>query len=141
MSCDVNLTCNSSEFCVVNGILYDTAKTRIVSVINDINRIVDKNLMTFPPSVKEIGRFSFYEISSGGPVQLPPSVIYIGESAFEHTIISQIILNDKIVEIGKSAFCAGSSDNGVPSVFQTVLSEKTTSSTMTWYARVVLSEK
>ena len=104
VSCDVNLTCNSSEFCVVNGILYDTAKTRIVSVINDINRIVDKNLMTFPSSVKEIGRFSFYEISSGGSVQLPPSVIYIGESAFAHTIISQIILNDKIVEIGKSAF-------------------------------------
>ncbi len=104
VSCDVNLTCNSSEFCVVNGILYDTAKTRIVSVINDINRVIDKNLMTFPSSVKGIGRFSFYEISSGGPVQLPPSVIYIGESAFEHTIISQIILNDKIVEIGKSAF-------------------------------------
>ena len=104
VSCDVNLTCYSSEFCVVNGILYDTAKTRIVSVINDINRIVDKNSMTFPSSIKEIGRYSFYEISTGGPVQLPPSVIYIGESAFEHTIISQIILNDKIVEIGKSAF-------------------------------------
>lgn len=104
VSCDVNLMCYSSEFCVVNGILYDTAKTRIVSVINDINRIVDKNSMTFPSSIKEIGRYSFYEISSGGPVQLPPSVIYIGESAFEHTIISQIILNDKIVEIGKSAF-------------------------------------
>ena len=104
MSCDVNLTCYSSEFCVENGILYDTAKTRIVSVIKDINRIVDKNSMTFPSSIKEIGRYSFYEISSGGPVQLPPSVIYIGESAFEHTIISPIILNDKIVEIGKSAF-------------------------------------
>ena len=104
VSCDVNLTCNSSEFCVEDGILYDSAKTRIVSVINDINRIVDKNSMTFPPSVKEIGRYSFYEISLGGAVQLPPSVIYIGESAFEHTIISRIILNDKIVEIGKSAF-------------------------------------
>ena len=104
VSCEVNLTCYSSEFCVVNGILYDTAKTRIVSVIKDINRIVNKNSMTFPSSIKEIGRYSFYEISTGGPVQLPPSVIYIGESAFEHTIISQIILNDKIVEIGKSAF-------------------------------------
>ena len=104
VSCDVNITCNSSKFCVLNGILYDSAKTRIVSVIKDINRIVDKNSMTFPSSVKEIGRYSFYEISSGGSVQLPPSVIYIGESAFAHTIISQIILNDKIIEIGESAF-------------------------------------
>lgn len=104
VSCDVNLLCNSSRFCVEDGILYDKAKTRIISVIKDINRIVDKNPMTFPSTVKEIGRFSFYEISSGGSVELPPYVIYIGESAFEHTIISQIILNDIIVEIGKSAF-------------------------------------
>lgn len=104
ISCDVNLTCHSSEFCVINGILYNSTKTRIVSVINDINRIVDKKTMTIPSSVKEIGRYSFYEISLGGPIQLPPSVIYIGESAFENTIISQIILNDKIVKIGKSAF-------------------------------------
>lgn len=104
VSCDINLSCNSSRFCVEDGILYDKAKTRIISVIKDINRIVDKKPMTFPSTVKEIGRFSFYEISSGGPVKLPPHVIYIGESAFEHTIISQIILNDIIVEIGKSAF-------------------------------------
>lgn len=104
VSCEVNLLCNSPKFCVANGILYDSAKTRVISVIKDINRIVSKKLINLPSTIKEIGRYSFYGISSRGSVELPPSVIYIGDSAFEHTIISPIILNSNIIEIGKSAF-------------------------------------
>lgn len=106
VSCYANLQCHSPKFCVEDGILYDKAKTRIISVLKDIEeRIEDKKSITLPISVKEIGRNSFREFSfGGGTIVLPSSVIYIGDAAFYESAISQIILNDNIVEIGESAF-------------------------------------
>ena len=101
VACEVNLICNSPAFCFEDDVLYDQDKTIILSVIKNINRTTP---MSIPQTVKVIGRHSFYGISIHGGVMLPQSVIYIGESAFEHTIISEIKLNGKVFEIGKSAF-------------------------------------
>lgn len=103
-ACKVYIECKSPHFCFVNNVLYDKEKIRIISVVDDINMITRNEPMQIDSSVKIVGRYSFYEISYGGPVILPESVLYIGESAFEHTIISEIRLGGKVVEIEKNAF-------------------------------------
>lgn len=103
-ACKVYVECKSPHFCYVDNVLYDKEKVRIISVIEDINTITRNEPMQIVSSVRIIGRYSFYEISYGGPVILPESVLYIGESAFEHTIISEIRLGCEVVEIGSNAF-------------------------------------
>lgn len=103
VKCEVNLKCNASGFCLDGKVLYDKEKKRIVSVIDDIERTVQNKPVQIAPTVKIIGRNSFYEISCGS-VTLPNSVLYIGDAAFKNSIISDISLGENVYEIGKAAF-------------------------------------
>ena len=103
VSCEVNLICKSKEFCVENGVLYNKDKTIIISVLYDLNFLLNKSTLTFPISIRAIGRHAFSGISCG-KVIIPPNVVFIGEKAFYSTIINEVIFNDKLIEIENNAF-------------------------------------
>lgn len=98
----VKLICKSSEYTVNNDFLFDKDRKILVAYLAD-EEVYDP-LITIPDGVKIIGRHAFYDVSHSKDFIIPNSVVYIGESAFDDTIISNIILSDNTREIGDKAF-------------------------------------
>lgn len=98
----VNLICKSSEYSVVNNFLFDKDRKILVAYLADED--VYDPLITIPDGVKIIGRHAFYDVFHSKDFIIPNSVVYIGESAFDDTIISNIILSNNTREIGDKAF-------------------------------------
>ena len=86
-----------------NGILYDKEKKKVVSVMWS-DEIEDEDIY-LDPNVIMIGRYSFYLVIIGKnkTLLLPPSVLYIGDSAFKASWMN-VIFSLGTIEIGNSAF-------------------------------------
>lgn len=102
--CRVNLINKSPNFVLENGILYDKDKSKIISVIKEVT---DTSLY-IPYPILVIGRDSFHGLffTNCSQLDIPSSVRYIEESAFQDSGLSQIsFCNEKsVVEIGEYAF-------------------------------------
>lgn len=107
-TCKGYIDCLSPDFVFEDGILYDKEKKKIISVMWDYHD-VEEDDRQINPHVIMIGRFSFFGIflDRKRPLVIPPSVLYIGESAFEECHF-QISLSNGTIEIGISAFAKSS---------------------------------
>lgn len=86
-----------------NGIMYDIEKKKVVSVMWDFE--IEDEDVRIDPHVIMIGRFSFHLviIEKNKTLVIPPSVLYIADSAFKSSWIN-VVLSEGIVELGNSAF-------------------------------------
>lgn len=98
----VKLICKTTEYVFEDCLLFNKAKDILISCITD-DDIYDP-LITIPDGVKIIGRHAFYGHNNSKDFVIPNSVVYIGESAFDDTIISNITLSDNTIEIAEKAF-------------------------------------
>jgi hypothetical protein len=82
------------------------------TVFNSASDIIE---ITFPESVKAIGRFAFYQMESLRTINLPNDLIVIDISAFRQTGLTEISLPNSLLEIRERAF-AGCSNLVVLSI-------------------------
>ena len=104
--CCGQIECLSPHFVYdSNGILYDKDKKKVISVF--WNYEIEGNHIFIDPHTIMIGRNAFQMIIIGDKSKLviPPSVLFIGDSAFEGSNIN-VTLSNGITEIGNSAFFA-----------------------------------
>ncbi len=105
VNCSGKMICDSPNFIFERGVLYDKARRKLISVLWD-NNVLDQDIY-IDSRIIMIGRFSFYGkvIDSKKTLELPPNVLYIGDSAFRSSSID-IILPNNVIEIAKSAFAS-----------------------------------
>lgn len=88
---EINLAADNPYLCLVDGILYDAAKTRIVQVPACLNREV----VTIPEGVTQISSSAFEYNPYIKKVVLPSTVTYIGYWAFSNcTNLEEINIPD-----------------------------------------------
>lgn len=123
VNCSGKMVCDSPSFIFEHGVLYDKDRRKLISVLWDNN--IQNQYEYIDPRIIIIGRFSFYGkvVDSKKPLELPPNVLYIGDSAFRSSSID-IILPDNVIEIAKSAFASSKIKNIVLPTSLCTLGEK-----------------
>ena len=95
----ISVSENSPNYCSVDGILYDKAKTKIIHVLRTISGDI-----TIPDSVTSIDSGAFSGCSSLTSITIPDSVTSIGDYAFYCSSLTNITIGSGVTSIGKGAF-------------------------------------
>lgn len=99
---DLEIECNSPNYLMEHNILYDKHKKIIVSVLWHY----DQEFFDINQNPIIIGRNAFCNVSCMNlkTLSLPDSIVYIGKSAFEKSIINNIILSENVRIIDDKSF-------------------------------------
>ena len=97
----INVDAANSEYCDVDGVLYDKDKTTLIQY--PIGNIAES--YTIPNSVSNIGNGAFAGCCNLITVTIPSSVANIGEWAFENcTGLASVTIPNSVTSIGYNAF-------------------------------------
>lgn len=118
-------------FVVFNGILFQYYKNeKVITIPPEVVRINEKvfekkevAVVTFPPGLKEIGKYAFINCKELTDLALPESVDVIGAGAFQGCEkLSFVSLPKEMKEIGANAFCSCSflSDIRIPEKIESI---------------------
>ena len=74
--------------------------------LNNIRYTLQKNIseVVLPETIRKVGKEAFYYLTDIKKVNMPSSLIEIGEDAFWSTGISEVILPDGLKTVGRNAF-------------------------------------
>lgn len=74
--------------------------------LNNMRYTLQKNIseVVLPETIRKVGKEAFYYLTDIKKVNMPSSLIEIGEDAFWSTGISEVILPDGLKTVGKKAF-------------------------------------
>lgn len=97
----INVAAGNKNYCSVNGVLYNKAKTVLVKFPSG-NAAVSFDV---PNTVKTISRFAFESSSRLKNIKLPTSLTYIEDQAFNRCDgIEEIVLPDSLSKMGTHMF-------------------------------------
>ena len=98
--CKCKVICNSPNFRVVDGALYDADMTVLISFLSDSARFA------IPDGVTSIGDRAFSSCYSLREISIPDSVTSIGDKAFSYCeSLRKIIIPRSVKKIGINPFC------------------------------------
>lgn len=102
----VTVAADNQYFCVENGILYNTDKTRLLFMGQGaLSDAADDYVLSIPETVQEIAEGAFYNCTNLKQILLPPSLTTVGKKAFSNcTQLTYIDLPVSVTEIGDYAF-------------------------------------
>lgn len=96
---EISLHTDSKSYKVIDGILYNYDLTEIVFCPNG-----KKGKVIIPNSVKNIGRYCFYNCKSLISIIIPTSVENIGEYAFSGISLDKLVIPNSVISIGEGCF-------------------------------------
>ena len=97
----ISVSENNPNYCSVDGILYDKAKTTIIRIPKAILGNV-----TIPNGVTRIERYAFWGCDSLTSITIPDSVTSIDDGAFSCTSLTSITIPNSVTSIGSYVFQA-----------------------------------
>ncbi len=98
---NINVDVNNTNYCSVNGALFNKAKTELIQYpIGNINEVY-----TVPASVKTIGEWAFFNCYNIKKIELPQTLEKIGSYAFALCgRLEDVSIPDSVISIGEFTF-------------------------------------
>lgn len=96
---EIKVASENPYFISNDNVLYDKEKSEIISVLE-----CKRGNFSIPPHVISINNYAFYQCAKLETLEIPNSVTYIGEHAFEGCSFERIDIPESVTYLGTRAF-------------------------------------